>query len=679
MKRFKIIFHTGFKNCILTLVKQKGQINLKRRLIHLVDKQYLTLLAKEYPNAQTTASEIINLKAILSLPKGTEFFFSDLHGECDAFLFQLHSASGVVRKKIDEIFEQSLSESERSALAKLIYYPDAQLADVKLSGPEFNDWCRITIYRLVEVCKEAASKYTRSKVRKKLPQNFAYIIDELLHADGGKNKPHYYSQIIHSIVETGMAVPFIIAICDLIRQLLIDRLHIIGDIFDRGPRADSILDALSSCHDVDIQWGNHDICWMGAAAGNTVCIANVIRLGISYNTFDMLEDGYGINLRALAVFAEHAYRDDDCKLFQPHILDENIYDPVDIPLAAKMHKAISIIQFKLEGQLIRKHPEYNMGERILLDKIDFSKGTIRIAEKEYCLLDTAFPTVDPKDPLKLTREENDLMKTMTYSFLHSERLQKHIRYLYSHGSMFLRVNSNLLYHGCIPLRDDGQMDEIKIYGKKLTGKKYLEYLDSIARSAYFAPNGSEERNNSRDMMWYLWCGPKSPLFGKSKFSAFERYFIADECVHTETMNPYYSYIEHRETCEMILREFEMNVQDSHIINGHVPVRLKEGETPVKGGGLLFMIDGGISKAYRKQTGIGGYTFIDNSRYLALAEHQPLKPGCMTGEDSPKVMVVEVPKSRVTVADTDVGRDIRRKIEDLNLLLESYRSGTIKEN
>ncbi len=642
----------------------------------MIDKRYLKLLAKEYPNAQAAASEIINLRAILSLPKGTEYFFSDLHGEHEAFLYQLKSASGVVRKKVDELFEQSLSEGERAALAKLIYYPETEFLAAKQCEPAFDDWCRITIYRLVEVCKEAASKYTRSKVRKKLPESFAYIMDELLHADGASNKPHYHSEIIKTIVATQMSEEFITALCHLIQQLLIDKLHIIGDIFDRGPRADAIMDALISCHDVDIQWGNHDISWMGAAAGNWACIANVIRLGISYNNFDLLEDGYGINLRALSVFAAQTYRDDPCEVFIPHILDENQYDPVDIPLAAKMHKAMAIIQLKVEGQLIQKHPEYHMGNRILLDKIDFKKGTVLCDDKEYPLRDTLFPTVNHENPLALTHAEKELMKTIAASFRHSERLEKHIRFLYSHGSMYLRINSNLLYHGCIPLTDDGKLDEIILHGKSYSGREYFKYLDDVARSAYFAPHGSQERENARDFMWYLWCGVKSPLFGKTKLAAFERYFIEDPATHHEEMNPYYTYMEHRETCEMILHEFGLNAASSHIINGHVPV--KEGENPVKGDGLLFMIDGGISKAYQSQTGIGGYTFIANSRYLALAEHKPLKTGCTVCENSPKVMVVEAIKKRVTVADTDNGAELNSQIEELTALLQAYRSGAIKE-
>lgn len=644
----------------------------------MTDNHYLRLLSRQYPNAAAAAAEIINLRAIMVLPKGTEFFFSDLHGEHDAFLFQLRSASGVVRKKIDELFEQSIGEGERAALAKLIYYPESEIPAARQREKDFSEWCRVTVYRLTEICREAASKYTRSKVRKKLPEKFAYTIDELLHANGGPNKVSYESEIIRSITETGMGADFILELCILIRELLIDRLHIIGDIFDRGPHADKIMDILIGCRDVDIQWGNHDISWMGAACGNPACIANVVRLGISYNNFDLLEDGYGINLRPLSVFAEKVYRDDPCTCFQPHLLDKNQYDPVDMPLAAKMHKAIAVIQFKTEAQLIRKHPEYRMNDRILLDKIDFKRGTVLLGEKEYPLKDTCFPTVDPADPLRLTKGEEELLKTISYSFQHSERLNHHIRFLYSHGTMYLRCNSNLLYHGCIPMTESGDFEEVEIGGRRFSGRDYLEYLDTAVRTAYFAPEGSPQRENACDLMWYLWCGSRSPLYGKSKLALFERCFISDPAAHTEVMNPYYSYIESRETCKKILREFDLNADNSHIINGHVPVRLKEGESPVKGSGLLFMIDGGISKAYQKQTGIGGYTFIDNSRYLALAEHKPLRPGSIFGEDSPKVMVVKAIPKRVTVGDTDVGKDLRARISELEDLMSAYRNGTLQE-
>lgn len=643
------------------------------------DRRFLKLLGKTYPTAQAAAAEIINLKAILSLPKGTEYFFSDLHGESDAFLYQLRSASGVVRRKINELFEQSLSTSDQDELANLIYYPEAGLEKAHRRKENYGDWCRILIYRLMEVCREASSKYTRSKVRKKMPQNFAYIIDELLHADGGNNKSHYTNEIIKTIIETGMGDEFITALCYLIQSLLIDRLHIIGDIFDRGPHADLIMDALMAQHDVDIQWGNHDISWIGAACGNPALVANVVRLGISYNNFDVLEDGYGINLRPLSDFAARIYCDDPCTCFEPHTLDENEYDPVDLPLAAKMHKAIAIIQLKLEGQLIHCHPEYQMDNRLLLEKIDFKNGTVIVDDTVCPLRDTCFPTVDPQAPLALTNEEQELMHALQSSFLHSERLQRHIRFLYSNGGMYLCCNSNLLYHGCIPLNEDGSFACAAPDGNPHCGKEYLDYIDQTARAAFFSTYGTTEQQSAADFLWYLWCGPLSPLFGKSKLAMFERYFLNDAQTHTEIMNPYYRHLESRTTCEAILREFGLNPGASHIINGHVPVRLKEGESPVKADGLLFMIDGGISKAYQKQTGIGGYTFIANSRYLALAQHMPLSPGKLVEDHSPKVQVVEAIKERITVGDTDTGAELRLQIAELEELLASYRSGQYQEH
>ena len=644
-------------------------------------ERYLQLLAREYPNIESASEEIINLNAILSLPKGTEYFFSDLHGEHEAFIHILRSASGIIRTKIDDTFEQSVSEQERTNLGALIYDPEKELRRIKELEPHFDDWCKITIYRLIKVCKAVSSKYTRSKVRKRIPNGFQYIVEELLHTDDCENKTHYYNEIINSIIQIDMAERFIIAICSLIGQLSIDKLHIIGDIFDRGPHADTIMNELMLIHNVDIQWGNHDISWMGAVTGNWACIANVIRLGISYNNFDLLEDGYGINLRSLSVFAAKVYQNDPCKLFTPHILDENKYDPVDISLAAKMHKAIAIIQFKVEGQLIKRHPEYEMDDRILLNKIDFINNTITIDGKTYYLQDTLFPTVNPENPLELTDEEEELMNTISASFRHSDILQKHIKFMYSHGSMHKIVNFNLLYHGCIPMTNDGDFVTIKFDKKDYSGKSYLEYIDAQVRKAYFGKPSSQEKHNARDFIWYLWCGAKSPLFGKNKMATFEKYFLIEPETHKEIMNPYYKLINDRKVCEKILLEFSLSPKNAHIINGHVPVKIKEGESPIKGGGLLYMIDGGISKAYHSQTGIGGYTFIFNSRYLALAEHKPFEP-CDAGdcptELSPIVQVVEVMKKRVLVADTDEGLEITEKINELKALLKAYRNGVIKE-
>lgn len=645
----------------------------------MVDPHYLRLLAREYPNADAAASEIINLNAIRYLPKGTEYFFSDLHGEYEAFGYLLNSASGIIRDKIEWLFQKSVGLSDREELADLIYKPEPVLGAKEKGTEAYHEWCRITIYRLVQVCKTVSSKYTRSKVRKKMPEQFAYIIDELLHADTEETKEQYYGEIIHSVIRTHMAESFIIAISRLIRQCCIDMLHIIGDIFDRGPHADIVMDELMGYHDVDIQWGNHDISWMGAATGNLALVANVVRLGVSYNNFDLLEDGYGINLRALSMFAAEVYQDDPCTIFTPHILDENTYDPVDIPLAAKMHKAIAIIQFKLEGQLIARHPEYQMEDRVLLDKIDFRKGTIWVQGQTYELTDRLFPTVSPECPLELTQAEEDLIHTLAISFAHSERLAKHIKYLYAHGSMYKCVNSNLLYHGCIPMTENGAFDCIPLGGAFHCGKELLDYIDDQVHRAYFAAPGSEERQNASDFLWYLWCGPKSPLFGKSKLAAFERYFILEPETHVEERNPYYSLIEDRSTCENILREFGLDPARSHIVNGHVPVKIRQGESPIKAGGLLFIIDGGISKAYQKQTGIGGYTLIFNSHHLALAQHKPYELAKQNlSKNAPSMQIVEIMPRRLTVNDTDNGKCIARQIEELTELLKAYRNGQMKE-
>jgi fructose-1,6-bisphosphatase-3 len=645
----------------------------------MLDQHYLKLLARDYPTIQSAAAEAIRLNAILSLPKGTEFFFSDLHGEHEAFIHLLRSASGFIRTKIDDLFSKSVSVAERIALSNLIYYPEKELERLQLSETERDDWCRITIFRLLEICNSVSAKYTRYQVRKKLPPQFATIVEELLHVDSA-SKSQFFDAGVKSIQETGMMNEFIASLCVTIQRLAIDKLHIIGDIFDRGPRADAIMNALIDFHDVDYQWGNHDILWMGAATGSLACVANVIRLGISYNNFDLLEDGYNINLRSLSVFASHVYRDDPCTIFRPHILDENKYDPVDIELAAKMHKAIAVIQFKLEGQLIRRHPEFNMNDRLLLEKIDFSRGMITIDDKEYQLKDDIFPTIDPSDPLSLNSEESDLIKTIATSFRHSEKLQKHIQHLYLQGSMYKCINGNLLYHGCIPMTPEGEFSQVSFNDRTYAGREYLDYIDTIVRKAYFAPAHSAEQHDARDFLWYLWCGALSPLFGKNKMATFERYFIEDKPLHKEVMNPYYKLLDDRVVCEKILLDFNMDPGSSHIVNGHVPVKLKAGESPVKGGGLLFVIDGGISKAYQKQTGIGGYTLVYNSRFLALAEHAPFHEDeeKRPVDFSPKLQIVKNMARRITVADTDEGTEIRNEIDDLLALVQAYRSGLLRE-
>lgn len=640
------------------------------------DLSYLSLIAREYPTVKAASSEIINLTAIQGLPKGTEYFFSDLHGEYEAFLHLLKSSSGIIREKISDIFGNIIPDAEQNQLARLIYYPEKVLTQLSCQGKNTDDWQRIIIYRLVQICKEVSSKYTRSKVRKKMPPEFAYIIDELIHVDyNDDNKKVYYSEIIRSIIDIKVADKFIIALCELIRNLTIDMLHIIGDIFDRGPRADIIMDELMQFHDVDIQWGNHDISWMGAATGNLACVCNVLRIAISYNSFDVLEDGYGINLRPLSMFAASVYKNDMCEQFIPKILDQNVYDAVDSGLAAKMHKAVAVMQFKVEGQIISRHPEYDMGDRVLLDKIDFTKGTVKIAGKEYPMNDIHFPTVDPADPLKLSEQEEELLNSLVLSFRHSSRLHKHIKFLYSHGSLYKCYNNNLLYHGCIPMREDGSFDAMVIGGKEYAGKALMDYLEKQIQNAYFIPDDSPEKSEAKDFMWYLWCGCKSPLFGKDSITTFEHYFVDDVSLQKECMNPYYKLSLKEEVCNRILEEFHLPQEGAHIINGHVPVKMKDGERPVKANGKLFIIDGGLSKAYQNKTGIAGYTLIYNSRHLALAEHKPFHPD---KENSPKVYIVEKVSNRIMVADTDKGKELAARILDLKELVTAYREGVIKE-
>lgn len=645
----------------------------------MIDQLYLELLAREHPNTQAVSAEIINLSAICQLPKGTEYFFSDIHGEADAFEYLLGTASGVIQDKIEGLFQNSLPENERLLLGELIYRP-AHVLQQRAKLPGNREWCRVTIFRLVQVCKTVASKYTRSKVRKKMPPQFAYIMDELLHADTEENKEQYYTAIIDAIIGTGTASEFIEELCHLIRRCAINQLHIIGDIFDRGPHADLVMEELARYTDVDIQWGNHDIQWMGAAAGNQVCVAGVVRLAISYNNFDLLEDSYGINLRPLSVFAAKVYHNDPCTLFQPHLLDENLYDPIDEELAAKMHKAIAVIQFKLEGQLIARHPEYKMQDRDLLSRIDFEQGEVNIGGKRYPMRDRLFPTVDPKNPLALTEGEAELVHTLTRCFTHDPFLRKHIHYLYNNGSLYTIANGNLLYHGCIPMTESGEFLAVDFDGQKLAGRSYLDAIETKIRDAYYAPANAKNRADAQDFMWYLWCGSHSPIFGKSRLTTFERYFIENPKSYVETPDPYYHHVKERAACERILREFSLDPAYSRIVNGHVPVRIADGESPIKGDGLLFVIDGGISKAYQGRTGIGGYTLLSNSHYLALAEHRPFtevrEKGFCKG---PKVQIVERFQRRVQVKDTDTGARVQKSIASLTRLLDAYRDGKIREN
>ncbi len=645
--------------------------------------EYLRLLSKEFPNSRKAAAEIINLRAICALPKGTEYFFSDIHGEYEAFSHLLRSSSGIIRAKIEETFGNQMTEAEQLQLANLIYYPREVIDEIRhdetYTQKDLQEHQKITINRLISICRVVSSKYTRSKVRKKMPADYAYAIDELLHLDMNDfNKKLYYSEIINGIIEIDFADEFIIALCELIQNLTIDSLHIIGDIFDRGARPDLVMEELMNFHDVDIQWGNHDIDWMGAACGNTACIANVLRIGTSYNTFDALEDGYGINLRPLSMFAAEVYGDDPCECFKTHILDENKYDAVNPKLAAKMCKAISIIQLKLEGQLIKKHPEYGLESRLLLDKIDYDKGEVTIGEKTYKLNDANFPTIDPKDPYKLTEAEETLIRTLRFSFMHSQLLIKHVQFLYSHGGMYRIVNENLLYHGCIPMDENGNFVPMTTSDGSFMGKELMDYINKKAHDAFFLDSRDypKEKQDAVDLMWYLWCGPYSPLFGKDKITTFERMFLKQEKELTkENFNPYYKFSGMEPYADKILKEFGLDPEWAHIINGHVPVKTAKGESPVKAGGKLYIIDGGISKAYHEQTGIAGYTLIFNSHHLALAQHKPFVKG---KENTPTIQITEKTKKRILVQDTDIGKGLQKQIDDLKDLLKAFESGLIRE-
>ncbi|MBP7187730.1 MAG: fructose-1,6-bisphosphatase, partial [Ruminococcus sp.] len=601
-----------------------------------MDLKYLQLLAREYPTIESAASEIINLSATRSLPKGTEYFFSDIHGEYEAFLHMLRSASGMIKIKTDLVLGKTVSGADREKLAELIYYPEKEIARLATNDELSDEWMRLTIYRLILVCERVSAKYTRSRIRKRIPEDLVYILDELLNVTDDVNKDYYYDEIISAIISTGIAETFIISLCKLIQSVCIDKLHIIGDIFDRGPRADIILDELMKIHDVDIQWGNHDVSWMGAAAGNSVLIANVIRIAMRYNNFDVLEDGYGLNLRALAVFAAETYKDDDCRLYMPNALDDNIYDPVDLDLAAKMHKAITIIQMKLEGQLIAKHPEWEMADRDLFGRTDFASGTVVVNGVKHELLDKSFPTVDPDSPLTLSEGEAELMNVLKASFRHSEKLQRHIRFIYAKGAMYKTCNNNLLFHGCIPMDENGDFQSVNIHGQKYSGKALLDKLGELVNQAYFGSGA--EREYAGDFMWYLWCGAKSPLYGKDKMAFFERGLLSDRSLHTENYNAYYTFSEKAEVCMELLEHFGLDPEKGHIINGHVPVKIKNGESPVKADGKLFVIDGGISKAYQTTTGIAGYTLIYDSHSLNLAEHKPFVAG--ESGNTPTIHLVE---------------------------------------
>ena len=644
--------------------------------------RYLKSLAKQYPTVASAATEIINLQAILSLPKGTEHFITDIHGEYDQFQHVMKNGSGAIKRKIEDEFGNTISKAEKKAIATLIYYPEQKLEQIAKTEENFEDWCQVTLYRLIRVCKSASSKYTRSKVRKALPKDFAYVIEELLNGRPDvSDQEAYYNEIIRSVIHTGRAAELVIAFCNLIRRLIVDHLHVVGDIFDRGPYPNLVMDTLMAYHSVDIQWGNHDVSWIGAAAGCEALICNVIRISAKYGNLNLLEDGYGINLVPLARLAMNRYDKDSCSCFK---LDyrEDEYDVGDVLLDKKMHKAIAIMQFKLEGQMILKHPEFKMQDRLLLDKIDPEKGVVMIDGQEYELRDSHYPTVDWEHPYELSSDERDVMDRLKTAFINCEKLQKHIRFLLTKGSLYNVYNGNLLYHGCVPLNEDGTFTEVEIYGKKYSGKALYDVLENYARKGYYSIN-PEEKHKGQDIMWFIWENKNSPVFGKEKMTTFERYFVTDKSTHCEPKNPYYTLLEKEEIVNKILAEFGLSGREAHIINGHIPIEAKNGESPVKCNGKLLIIDGGFSKAYQPKTGIAGYTLIYNSYGLVLAAHEPfesVEKAVNEGTDivSHTILVQHV-RSRKTVADTDNGKLMKENIKDLEELLAAYREGTIVEN
>ncbi len=644
-----------------------------------LEKRYLERLSELYPTIAETSTEIINLSSILNLPKGTEHFITDIHGEYEAFSHVLRNGSGAVRKKVGEVFGRTLSEEDIRELSTLIYYPEEKIDLIKRSRSEeqLDDWYKIMLYRLIAVCKYTSSKYTRKKLRKELPPEFAFVIEELItEKDDVEDKEAYYGEIIRAIIRTKRADSFIVALAELIPKLTVDHLHILGDIYDRGSGADDIMDTLMGYHSLDIQWGNHDILWMGAAAGQLCCIANVVRVCARYGNLDILEDGYGINLLPLAAFSLKTYGDDPCSCFR---LKNETADQEETDLEMRIHKAISVIQFKLQGQLAKKRPGFGMGDRALMEYIDYEKGTVTVEGKEYPLLDTNFPTVNPEDPDALSEEEEHVMERLRTAFLNCRRLQQHMLFLLNNGSLYKIANGNLLYHGCMPLDENGNFKDVRIYDQTLRGKALYDRLDTYVRRAFFSTNPILQ-DDGRDILWWIWCHRDSPLFGKDKMATFERYFIADKETHKEKKTPYYNLMDDEACVGAILAEFGLTGEHCHIINGHVPV--KRGESPIHCGGKLLVIDGGFSRAYQGETGIAGYTLIFNSWGLRLVAHEPFtstEEAIRFGTDihSDRVMVEKFTQ-RLLIADTDIGADIRERIDELEQLLAAYRSGDIVE-
>ena len=636
----------------------------------------LNLLAKEYPSIPFASATLVNLNALCNLPKGTEHFMSDLHGESEAFEHILNNCSGVIREKVDTIFYRTMSEGERRAFCTLIYYPAEKIEELRAAGLATDEWYRMTLYRLVDLSRSVASKYTRAKVRAALPKDFQYIIDELLHTSGEEHdKQAYYQNIINTVIEVGQGEAFIEALCRLIKRMAVDWLHVVGDIYDRGPRADRIMDLLLEHHQVDIQWGNHDIVWMGAAAGSAVCVATVLNSALQYNSLAIIENSYGISLRDLIGFAQETYK--GCTWFMPRTADDAYYVKNRMDTLSKAHKAIAIIMFKLEGQLIRRHPEYGMDDRLLLEHIDYEKKTVTIGGETYPLNDGHFPTIDPKDPYALSDGEASLMASLTQAFRHSLALRRHIEFMYTSGSLYKVCNGNLLFHGCVPMRADGSFDTVKTFdGQTLSGRAYMDFCDKTARAAFFG-GGQDEL----DFMYYLWCGRQSPLFGREKMTTFERYFVSDKKTWEEAKNPYYSLVEEYGTAVSILREFGLDEHTAHIINGHVPVRAAKGEHPVKAQGRYIRIDGGFCRAYHDTTGIAGYTLIYSSRGLRLVSHSPFEGKEAAIRENRDILatadvVFEMMPRRMMVRDTDAGREILERMDDLRALLDAYREGIV---
>lgn len=649
------------------------------------DMRYLQLLSQSFPTVAEASTEIINLQAILNLPKGTEHFLADIHGEYEAFIHVLKNASGNIKRKVNELFGNTLRETEKRELCTLIYYPEQKLELVKHNETDIDDWYHITLHQLVAVCRDVSSKYTRSKVRKSLPADFSYIIQELLHEHTeDHDKTAYVNVIVDTIISTGRADDFIIAIANVIQRLAIDSLHILGDIYDRGPGAHIIMDTMRKYHSWDMQWGNHDILWMGAAAGNDACICNVIRLSLRYGNLPTLEEGYGINLVPLATFAMETYKNDPCTEFIPKTTGgASLLDEKTLRLTAQMHKAIAVIQFKVESQIIAKHPEWKMNDRCLFEHVDYQNGTIDLQGKTYKMSSCSFPTINPAAPSELSPEEEILISKLHHSFSVCEKLHKHIRVMLQHGCMYGIYNNNLLFHASCPLNEDGSLKEVEIFpGKKYSGRALMHHTGMQIRTAFQQDSAPEERDYAIDYFLYLWCGPDSPLFDKSKMATFERYFIADKETHVEEKGYYFKLRDDEEVIDHILDAFGVVGSNRHIINGHVPVRTLKGENPIKANGKLMVIDGGFSKAYHNETGIAGYTLVYHSRGFQLVQHEPFtstEDAIQRGTDiKSTTQIVEMSNRRMLVADTDIGVELRKQIEDLEELLYAYRHGYIKE-